>query len=111
MNYSEILAIGISVTGLIVSIVSLEIDRLLIQYPHLREYIYGNKEVNENTPELNQLMSFVELILDITENIELYEQYIPKSRRAGWMKFVNDITSTNAYHFFMKKHASWYEKS
>ena len=53
-------------------------------------------------------MSAVELAIDITENIEVYKKYIPRSRFEGWMQFVKDIESTHAYKYYMKKYGSWF---
>jgi hypothetical protein len=52
----------------------------------------------------------VELIVDITENLEVYEKYIPKSRRDGWMRFVQDVKNTPAYEYYMKRNQAWYVK-
>ena len=51
---------------------SLEIDRLLIEHPELRKYVYYGENVDENTENLDQLMSLIEFIVDATENIEVY---------------------------------------
>ena len=89
---------------------SLEIDRLLIEHPELRTYVYYGENVDENTENLDQLMSLIEFIVDATENIEVYQKYIPKSRRDGWMQFVYDVKHTPAYEFYIKKHQSWFEE-
>ncbi len=88
---------------------SLEIDRILIEKPYLRKYVYYGEPVDENTENLDEIMSFVELIMDISENIELYKKYIPKSRKEGWLIFVNDLKCTPAYKFYIKKHGDWYK--
>lgn len=88
---------------------SLEIDRILIEHPHLRKYVYYGEKVDENTEDLDRLMSLIELMVDVSENVEVYGRYIPKARKKGWMKFINDIKSTPAYTYYMKRHQSWYE--
>ena len=89
---------------------SLEIDHILIERPYLRKYVYYNAEIEENMdPErLDELMSFIELIVDISENVELYQRHIPRSRRDGWMQFFKDVQATPAYACYMERHASWY---
>lgn len=89
---------------------SVELDKVLINYPHIRKYIYDNKPITERTENLDQIMSVIELAIDITENIEVYKKYIPKSRREGWMRFVKDIESTSAYKYYMKKYGAWFNK-
>lgn len=89
---------------------SLEIDRILIEKPELRKYVYYGEPVNDKTENLDQIMSFIELTVDISENIEVYEKYIPKSRKEGWMNFVNDLKKTSAYHYYMSKHKEWYKE-
>ena len=88
---------------------SLEIDRLLIENPQFRKYIYDGAEVTDDTEDLDKLMSIVELVMDITENIEVYTKYIPAARRKGWMQFVEDTKKTPAYHYYVRKYGKWYE--
>ena len=87
---------------------SVELDKILIEYPDIREYVYDNEPVTDQTPDLDRIMSVVELAIDITENIEVYKKYIPKSRYDGWIQFVKDIESTCAYQYYMKKYGSWF---
>ncbi|MBQ9428687.1 MAG: hypothetical protein IJU41_03985 [Clostridia bacterium] len=125
----EIVAIAISLISLVVALLqslalkktldnqiyesfvsnSLEIDRMLIEHPEIRKYIYYGEPIDENTPDLNRIMSVIEFVVDAVENIEVYEKYIPKSRRDGWLKFVYDVTHTPAYEYYSKKHGKWYE--
>lgn len=88
---------------------SLEFDRTLIENPELRKYVYGNEPVDDKTENLDKIMSLMEFAVDIMENIEVHKKYIPKSRRKGWIKYINDIKNTNAYKFYMKKCGSWFE--
>ncbi len=88
---------------------SLEIDRILIERPYLRKYVYYGEPIDETTENLDEILSLVELIIDVSENIEVYKKYIPKSRKQGWMTFVNDIKSTPAYAFYCQKHSLWYK--
>lgn len=88
---------------------SLEIDRLLIEYPEMRKYVYYGEKVDENTPDLDRLMSIVEFVVDAVENIEVYKNYIPRNRREGWLRFVNDVTHTPAFEYYMKIHGKWFE--
>ena len=88
---------------------SLKIDDILITYPELRKYIYYGAEVNESTPDLDRIMSVVELIVDTLENLDIYKKYIPKDRLPGWINFMEDMKKTPAYRYYCKKHSSWYE--
>ncbi len=90
---------------------SLEIDRILIEKPELRKYVYYGEPIDENTENLDQILSFIELVVDISENIEVYKKYIPKSRKDGWFAFVNDLKKTPAYEFYMTKHKEWYKET
>ncbi|MDR1184987.1 MAG: hypothetical protein LBK67_09350 [Coriobacteriales bacterium] len=87
---------------------SIEIDKILIKYPHLRKYVYDNEPVDDSTDELDRIMSVIELMTDITENIEVYRKYIPKTRYDGWMQFVKDTQRTGAYRYYMEKYGKWY---
>lgn len=88
---------------------SVELDKMLIEHPYIRKYVYDNEPVTYETENLEQIMSAVELAIDITENIEVYSKYIPKSRRQGWLKFVTDIKKTYAYTFYMERYGEWFK--
>lgn len=88
---------------------SVELDKMLIEHPYIRKYVYDNEPVTYETENLEQIMSAVELAIDITENIEVYKKYIPKSRRQGWLKFAADIKNTYAYTFYMERYGEWFK--
>ena len=50
----------------------------------MRKYVFGGEKVDENTPDLDllmsldRLMSIVEFVVDAVENIEVYKKYITK---------------------------------
>lgn len=90
---------------------SLEIDRILIEKPELRKYVYYGEPVDEKTENIDQILSFIELVIDISENIEVHKKFIPKARRDGWFAFVNDTKKTPAYKFYMEKHKEWYKET
>ncbi len=87
---------------------SIEVDKVLIEYPNIRKYVYDDVPVSDDTEDLDRIMSVIELLVNITENIEVYMEYIPKSRRDGWRQFVNDIQSTHAYQYYMGKYGRWF---
>ncbi len=88
---------------------SLDVDRILIEYPHVRKYIYGNEPVDDSTPDLERIMCVTEYVVECIENIEVYEKYLPKNRRAGWHNFITDTKNSPAYKYYMKRYGSWFE--
>ncbi len=90
---------------------SLEIDRILIEKPYMRKYVYYGEPIDENTENLDEILSFIELIVDVSENVEVYKKYIPASRREGWLTFINDMKETQAYKFYIEKHKEWYKRT
>ena len=88
---------------------SVELDKILIERPEIRKYVYDNEIVDDNTEDLDRVMSTIELIVDITENIDVYKKFIPASRRDGWLAFVKDMENTSAYLYYMEKYAHWYK--
>lgn len=87
---------------------SIELDKVLITYPEIRKYVYGNEPVDEDIENLEQIMSVIELVIDITENIEVYKKFIPKSRYDGWIAFLKDTERTPAYSYYMQKYGHWF---
>lgn len=76
---------------------SLEIDRALIEHPEMRDYVYGNKEVDEAKVDVNLLMSIEELLVDVVENIYVFRNSLPAKRREGWMEFARNVRQSPAY--------------
>lgn len=89
---------------------SVELDELLIHNPELRKFIYHDAPIDEHDPNLDKIMSAVEMVIDITENIDVYKKYIPVNRRDGWLQFVKDTESSSAYKFYMERYSTWYAK-
>lgn len=76
---------------------SLEIDRMLIQYPQFRKYVYGNDPLSKNDPDYDLIMGIEKLVVDVVENIKVFENEIPAKYIDGWMNFVKDVESSSAY--------------
>ena len=45
---------------------SMEIDRILIERPYLRKYVYYGEPIDENTENLDEILAFIELVTDIS---------------------------------------------
>ena len=88
---------------------SLEIDRILISYPEMRQYVYSDVHIDPEKVDIPRLMSITELLIDVMENIEIFKEQIPKDRIDGWMAFVDAVKNSSAYRMYMDIHGSWYE--
>lgn len=88
---------------------SLEIDRMLVEHPEFREYIYGTKKIDEKEVDVNLLMSATELVIDAVENIYVFEDNIPKDRWKGWMKFAEQVEGSSAYEYYLDHIGGWYD--
>ena len=88
---------------------SLSIDNVLIEHPEMREYVYGDTPIDPKKVDVPLLMSIIELMIDVMENIEVFKKQIPKERLGGWMNFVSDVKQSSAYKYYMsQKEESWY---
>ena len=90
---------------------SLEIDRILIQYPEMRQYVYSDTPINRESVDIPLLMSITELLIDVLENIEVFKDQIPRERIKGWMDFVTTVENSSAYKMYIEVHGSWYAVS
>ena len=88
---------------------SLEIDRVLIEYPQFRKYIYGNEPLDRSNPDWDQIMGIEELVVDVVENIEVFRNEIPEDRVEGWMEFVAQTRASSAYREFNDNYSKWYK--
>jgi len=87
---------------------SLKIDELLIENPEFRKYVYGNEIVDKNTPDIDKVMSVMEFVIDIIDNVTAQEAFIPKAEKPGWGEFVRDVTSSPAAQYFLEMHGKWF---
>ena len=89
---------------------SLDIDRTLISHPEMRQYFYGDAPIDPEKVDVPLLMSIIELMIDVIENIEVFQDRIPKDRRNGRMRFVSDVKNSSVYRYYMDPvHTPWYE--
>lgn len=87
---------------------SLEIDKLLIEKPELRKYIYGDAIVSADIPEVDQIMSLMEMIVDVLDNLGAQYKFIPKSEKEGWQLYAKQILSSPAAEYFITENGSWF---
>jgi uncharacterized protein len=87
---------------------SLKIDELLIEKPEFRKYVYGEEKIDENTPGIDQIMSVMEFVVDVMDNVKAQEEFIPKEEKIGWKQFSQEVLRSPAALFFMQKHGLWY---
>ena len=80
---------------------SLKIDELLIEKPEFRKYVYGQEMLDENTPDLDRIMSVMEYMVDVVDNVEAQEGFIPKAEKPGWRHFAKDVLGSPAAKYFM----------
>ena len=88
----------------------IEFNKVLMEHADLRKYLYDGEPVTDETENLPQLMTLIEMILDISENIELNTKNIPKSKRHGWQAYVEDFKKTPAYNYYIskQKYNNWF---
>ncbi len=88
---------------------SLEIDKALIAHPELRMYIYGNEPVNPEKVNVNLLLSVEELVVDVVENVKIFEKQIPRENLIGWKNFIRKVESSSGFEYFMETCGHWYD--
>lgn len=87
---------------------SLKIDALLMEKPELRKYVYGEEKVDENTPDIDRIMSLMEFMVDVVDNVKAQEAIIPPAEKPGWRRFSRDVLSSPAAQYFIQKHRPWF---
>lgn len=87
---------------------SLKIDEILLERPHLRKYIYDRAPVPPADVSPEELESFVELVVDVVDNLRIQERYIPDDARKGWREFTVDLLGQPAVITFLQSRGHWY---
>jgi hypothetical protein len=75
---------------------ALDADRMLLQYPQLRPYIYLDKEPppegeGEDEDEYHRVMAGAEFFLDVVECIWDHRKEYSRVDQAAWREFIHEL--------------------
>lgn len=92
---------------------TLQMDRLFIEYPMLRPYFYGGEAVpaaDGGDPDLrNRVLAAAEFVLDIVECIWDHRHSYAKDDREAWKKWIHDVfASSPACCELYSENVDWY---
>lgn len=73
----------------------LEVDKALIDHPHLRPYFYDGKRLTENDPDRPGAEAIAELMLDVFEWIWYRQRELSAKDSAGWRGYILEMLDTS----------------
>jgi len=88
--------------------VSLRIDEILIERPRFRRYIYGDAASPADDIDIDELEGVIELVLELIDNVQTQQEFIPKSNREGWRKYSEHILSRPLVAAYLEQHGPWF---
>ncbi|HEY3753348.1 MAG TPA: hypothetical protein VGL80_29515 [Pseudonocardiaceae bacterium] len=70
----------------------LDVDRMLVEYPHLRPYFFDNQELpGKDEPEYHRVLAAADLFLDVAEHIwHHHVEYVPADA-IGWREWIHEL--------------------
>lgn len=87
----------------------LSIDRLFIDRPELRKFIYDDAPVPAEEPMRSAVMALAELFIDLCDNFVAQSGYIPESLYAPWRSYACSVMeSSPAVREFWAMNNAWY---
>ncbi|CAO5163148.1 conserved exported hypothetical protein [Frankia sp. AiPs1] len=90
---------------------TLQIDRIFIEYPHWRPHFYDDRPVPENMtdPDRCQVLAIAEFCLDILECIWDRKTEYSKQDLPSWRAWILDIFNLSpVLRSYFTEHSSWY---
>jgi len=90
----------------------LEIDRLFIERPWLKQFFHYGIDAREDALDAQkyaEISSTAELIVDFLDNLLVQKKYMPKANWEGWRKYVIDLFATSPILCrFLEDKKDWY---
>jgi hypothetical protein len=70
----------------------LDIDRMLVEYPHLRPYFYENQALpKKNDPDHHRVVAAADLYLDVAEHIWHHHVEYESADAIGWREWIHEL--------------------
>jgi hypothetical protein len=88
---------------------TLQVDRVFVEYPELRPYFYDNEPLTDSAPHRNRVLAVTELYLDVLECIwDREREFSPTDRLAwrGWI--VHAFDNALVLREFYRDRRDWY---
>lgn len=88
----------------------LQFDRIFIEFPDLRPYFYGDRQVPSNNPRLkNQVEATVEFVLDVLECVWDQRDKFPEEVLESWQEWIHELFERSpAMQTFYSERNQWY---
>lgn len=87
----------------------MSVDRLFIDHPELRPYLYDGQELPADPRERSRITATAELLVDFLDNIASQSRHIPDYLCGPWYVYFQDLArSSPAMRQFWLDRRSWY---
>jgi hypothetical protein len=88
---------------------TLQVDRLFIDFPHLRPYFYDNVPVPADSGDRNQVLAAAEFFLDVLECIWDRKSEYSRKDVAAWQRWILDLFDTApVLRTYFVETSTWY---
>ena len=86
-----------------------DFDKLLIEKPNLRPYLYRNKPLPDDERERDEVLATAELLVDLADNVVAQSPLLPDHHRRLWDEYFRDMyRSSQAIREYWRDYGEWY---
>jgi hypothetical protein len=87
----------------------IRIDRMFVERPELRQYIYGGAALPTDELERSRVLATVELIVDFIDNVVTQAPHLPEYLNGPWRVYIATVMrSSVVLQDFWRENRAWY---
>lgn len=87
----------------------LEVDKLLLDFPKFRPYLYESKRLTDSDPDRDKILAAGEMVLDIAEYIWDLERREDPEQQHAWQSWLLSLfDSSPVMRDGYEEHTDWY---
>ena len=86
-----------------------DLDKLFIEMPDLRPYIYRGKPLPDDERERDKVLATAELLVDLADHFIAQSPLLPQHHQRGWVEYFGDMYRTSpAIRHYWSECGEWY---
>lgn len=87
----------------------ISVDRLFLEYPELRPFLYENVDLPNPDTELGRRARVViDVALNVIDSTYQQRELIPDEMLNSWLHYASQVTNNKGVRQFLTEHPDWY---
>jgi len=87
----------------------LEIDRALIEYPEMRQYVGGDKTLTTEEPERGRALALLTTLANVLDHVVFHLQYMNEKSQTAWSAYITETHGKSpVLRTLLEEHPAWW---